>query len=412
MRGVIVKELLRRWRSPASTIGLLAFPFLMAGMIGLVSSGQGSQAFPVIDLLLLNRDDGLVSDLLLGTLTDGPIQEFVNVTEVGEEGFQRMEDGDASALIVFPAGMSDALLEQRPVEIQLVRNPSEGIKPEVVQQGLEVLATYLDEGGKLLGEELADVLRMLEGDSFPGTNQLLTVSGALIERLGSYQEFLFPPAVWLESAKADDGDGPGVNVFGYVLVMVSVMSVLFAASRSVLDLYDEEKTGMLRRQLGAPVRVSWLVNGKIVFAVLFSEVLILLLLALGALLGWLSLPVNLPGLLLLTTAFAIASCGLLAIVYALCRTDKAAAGANWVVIMAMSALGGSMTTVDMFPPAVRQLSQFTLNYWAIQGMNDLLIFKEGFTSVLPNVGILLAVGAVTLPVAQLLMVRKFRRELP
>lgn len=412
MRNVILKELLRRWRSPASTIGLLLFPFLMAGMIGAVSSGGGSQ-FPVIEVLILNRDDGMVSDLLLGTLTDGPAQEYVSATEVGEEGFAQMESGDASALIIFPAGMSDAVLEGREVQIELVRNPSEGIKPEVVQQGLEVLATYLDEAAKLMGEELDQLLTLFDGTGFPGASQILSVSGALIERVAAYEAFIFPPLVWLESTKEEtEGAGPGINVFGYVLVMVSVMSVLFAASRAILDLYDEEKTGMLRRQLGAPISVSWLVNGKIVFAVVFAEVLTLILLGMGTALGWLTLPVNFLGLLLLTTAFAVAASGLMAIIYAFCRTDKAAAGANWVVIMGMSVLGGSMTPTDVFPPALQQLSRFTLNYWAIQGMNDLLIFKEAWTGILPNLAVLGIFSAVSLPVAHVLMQRKFQKELP
>ena len=49
-----------------------------------------------------------------------------------------------------------ALLDGEPVEFRLVRNPAESIKPEIVEQGLIVLSTYIDVVVKVLGEELSE----------------------------------------------------------------------------------------------------------------------------------------------------------------------------------------------------------------------------------------------------------------
>ena len=59
MLNLIRKELIRRWRSPLATIAMLVFPFMMAGMIGMISGGAGSSAqFPVIDVLCRHNTAG------------------------------------------------------------------------------------------------------------------------------------------------------------------------------------------------------------------------------------------------------------------------------------------------------------------------------------------------------------------
>jgi ABC-2 type transport system permease protein len=122
--------------------------------------------------------------------------------------------------------------------------------------------------------------------------------------------------------------------------------------------------------------------------------------------------VDLLGVLVLTVVYSVAACGVLSIVYAVCRTEKQAAALTWLVIMGMSALGGSMTPIEIFPESVQRFSRFTLNYWAVEGYKDLLFSKEPVTSVMREVGILLLFGIVTVAVGGQLLVQKYRRALP
>ena len=41
--ALIRKDFARRWRSPLATIVLLAFPFMMAGLIGSISSSSSGR---------------------------------------------------------------------------------------------------------------------------------------------------------------------------------------------------------------------------------------------------------------------------------------------------------------------------------------------------------------------------------
>jgi ABC-2 type transport system permease protein len=413
--NLLRKELVRRRRSPVATLVMLAFPFLMAGMIGAVFGGAATSGdmFPVIDVLIWDQDDGFLSNLVLGPLQSDEAAKYLRVREVGEEGMTLIGEGKASALVIFPENFTDDVINGRPTQIHLLRNPSESIKPEIVEQGTQVLATYFDQAAKVFGPELKEIAAMSDLDTFPPAARLLALSQALIQRLESSRRFLFPPLVQLKTVKeAKESGGPDFNLYGYVLVMVSVMSVLFVTSRSILDLYDEEKTGMLRRQLATPLTVSRLIGAKIAFGVFFGVLVMLVLLAIGAILRWYVWPVNVAGILALTVVLSLASCGLLSIVYALCRTERQAGALNWLVIMGMSALGGSMTPIDSLPASLQRVGRFTLNFWAVDGYSSLLFLKEPLSAVARNLGILLVVGVLTVVVGRQLLVQKYRRALP
>ncbi len=413
MWNIMKKEFRRRWRSPIPSATMLLFPFLMAGMIGTVSGGGGGPTFPVIDVMMLDRDESFVSQALTTMAGNEDFGKYIRLEVVGEEGFSRIEHGDASALVVLPEGFSETVLAGDPTIIEVIRNPAEGIKPEIVTQGMEVVATYLDQASRVMGEELDLVIEMFNQDSFPDPKRVAELAEAVMAKLGTAERFIFPPVATIETTKEGGEDsGPAPNVFGYVLVMVAVMSVLFVGSRTMLDFFDEEKTGMMRRQLTTPATISLLVRSKMVFGVVFGVVVMALVLGAGWALRWLTWPVDLLGIAVLTVALAMASCGVIGLVFSLCRTDKQAAGMTWLVIMGMSALGGSMAPIDAFPEAMQLAGRFTLNYWAVDGYTELFMERNPIGSVLKNIGILVGVGLVTMLLAQRIIEAKYRRWLP
>jgi ABC-2 type transport system permease protein len=406
------KDFVRRRRSPAASLVMLAFPLMMAGLIGMVS-GDGGQSASSIRIFLLDEEDGVLGRMLLGAgggarqADGGPRLEIV---QVGQEGFARMERGEASAMLIIPERFTDRLLDGEDVTLQLVRNPAESIKPEIVEQGVEVLATYLDVLVKTVGPGLGYLRDLVNADAMPPVMLVTAITGEIYGEMKRAEPILFPPVVRIESVK-DQDDRPTFNIFGYILVMVSVMSVLFVAIRAVTDLYEDQRTGMLRRQLATPLPIGLLVVAKIAFAVAFGVAVMAILILVGALLGW--LPVRLPLLSVLVhaTAFALAAAGLMAVLMALVRNEKQAGILSWIVVMLMSAFGGSMFPAEFLPAAVRQFSYFTLNYWAVEGFLDLMVRGAGPLAALPATALLLGLGVVLVGVGQWLMQRRLQEAL-
>ncbi len=408
--ALIRKDLVRRWRSPASTLVMLLFPFMMAGLIGAVSGG-GSEPGLTLKVFLLDREDGVLGGFLAGASQRRDDGNSIEIVPVGEEGFARMGKGEASAMLVIPERFTDRLLDGEDVALQLVLNPAESIKPEIVRQGAEVIATYLDVAVKSIGDRLSLVRDIVNADAMPPVMVITAITGEIYGEMVRAEPILFPPVVRVVRDKEAAAKGPQASVFGYVLVMVSVMSVIFVAIRAVSDLYEDQRTGMLRRQLATPLTVGGLVAAKCAFAAAFGAAVMAILLAAGAAFRWFGGAVPVGAVLLHAGAFALAAAGLITVVVALVRTEKQAGILSWIVVMVMSALGGSMFPAELLPAAVQPLARFTLNYWAVEGFLDLMVRGRGALAVLPATALLGGLGVVLLGLGQHLMRRRLREAL-
>jgi ABC-2 type transport system permease protein len=264
---------------------------------------------------------------------------------------------------------------------------------------------------KTMGGRLGLLRDLVNAEAMPPVALITAVTGEIYGEMRRAEPLLFPPLVTIGSEKEAGEDGPTANVFGYVLVMVSAMSVLFVAIRAVTDLYEDQRTGMLRRQLTTPLPIGLLVVAKATFAVVFGIAVMMILVIVGMLLGWLPVRIPILSVLVHTLAFAMAAAGLMIVLMALVRTEKQAGILGWIVVMMMSLFGGSMFPVGQLPEFVRHFSYFTLNYWAVEGFLDLLVLDGGPWAALPRTALLLGVGIVLLGLGQLLMQRRLREAL-
>jgi len=413
---LIRKDLLRRWRSPLATIVMIVFPLFMSLAIGSISGGGGGGSeFPRIKILVQNNDeDGFLSNALMGALGQAESQEFLEIVPVGDEGMAMMEAGKASAMVVLPDSFTQRFLDHRRTEIAVIRNPAEGIKPEIVAQGADVVATYLDQASRLLSEEMGVLKVMLDADKVPASAKVGILAAGITDKIEGVDVYLFPPLVEVGSVKEskDDDDGPGFNVFGYILIMTTVMALMFVATRSMGDIHEERNNGMLRRQMATPMGIGLIVGAKTVFGVVFGVIVMVILGVIGLTLGWISPPIDPLGALLLGLSFSLAACGFLALITSIVKTEKQAGLMGWLVIMGMSAIGGSMMPISAMPAPMQAAAKFTINFWAIDGFTRLVYEGEGVGDIFQNILLLLAIGVVTISLAQVLLVRRFREMTP
>jgi ABC-2 type transport system permease protein len=411
MWSLIRKDLLRRWHAPIATLAMLIFPLFMSVTIGsIMGSGSSNREFPVMHVLVENRDtDGALSGFVMGALGQEQAKKYIDATPVDVgTGEAMMEKGKASALLIFPENFTEDVFNRRATSLTIVRNPSEGIMPEIAAEGAGVLATYLDNGARLLGDELSELQTIFDQDRFPDATQVGAIAAGITERIGGVKRYLLPPVVAVESTKGKSENAPSYSIFGYVLVMTTVMAVLFVAVRSIGDLFEETKSGMLRRQLSTPLPLAKIVAAKLFFGVVLGVVVTAILAVAALLMRWIDTPVDLWASILLTIVFSAAACGILALIFALTRNEKQSGILSWLVIMGMSAVGGSLIPVEAMPAAMRSASRFTVNYWVIDGYKAIL-FKGATTAGIANdLFVLLVIAAVTLAMGQSLLTQRLK----
>jgi hypothetical protein len=148
------KDLRWLFADPTALILAIMIPLIIGGLMSTVTGG-GDGPMPRARVLVVDQDEGLLSEFLQGAGGSGQGGDFLDIETVElAEGQARMERGEASAMLVIPAGFSEAMLTEEPTTIGLVKNPSQTILPEIVHEVLEMLVEASFYLHRVLGEPI------------------------------------------------------------------------------------------------------------------------------------------------------------------------------------------------------------------------------------------------------------------
>jgi ABC-2 type transport system permease protein len=186
---------------------------------------------------------------------------------------------------------------------------------------------------------------------------------------------------------------------------IGVMFLLFTASASAGSLLSEAECGALDRILSARVTMTTLLAGKMTYCTLLAFLQLTLMFLWGAAVFHLDLFTHLPGFLVMTaaTSFAVASFGMLLATVSRSRGQQAAI--STLLILTMSAVGGSMVPRFVMPEAMKTAGLFTFNAWAIDGYTKVFWRDEPVSHLAPQVAVLIGAGMVLFLIA-----RRFARK--
>jgi ABC-2 type transport system permease protein len=208
---------------------------------------------------------------------------------------------------------------------------------------------------------------------------------------GSASSSAGPIAVHSRAVVGQDKRNPMISFYA---AAIGVMFLLFTASGSAGALLDEAESGTLDRVLSSRVTMTTLLAGKLTFNTLlaFTQLVVMFLWA------WavfkLDLFTHIPGVVVmgLCTAFAVAAFGML--LASICRTRAQLGALSTLLILTMSAVGGSMFPRFLMPEAMQKAGLWTINAWAIDGFTKVFWRDLPVRELWPQVSVLLAVGIV------------------
>jgi ABC-2 type transport system permease protein len=196
------------------------------------------------------------------------------------------------------------------------------------------------------------------------------------------------------------GENKNNPMISFYAAAIGVMFLLFTASGSAGALLDEAESGTLDRVLSSRITITGLLAGKLLFNTLlaFAQLTVMFLWAWSVFhLDFLS---HIPGFVVmgLSTAVAVASFGLL--LASLCRTRAQLGAVSTLVILTMSAIGGSMFPRFLMPPNIQKAGLFTINAWAIDGFTKVFWRDLPVSALWPQVSVLLALAIVLFLIAR------------
>lgn len=196
------------------------------------------------------------------------------------------------------------------------------------------------------------------------------------------------------------GRTAGQNQVAYYAGAVAVMFLLFSCAHGASVLLEEKDAGILDRVLAGPAGLRPLLLGKFLFLVLSGFLQVTLIFLVAWAIRGVDLPGHVVGYAVVTLAAAAAATGLALALTTACRTRRQASSVATIGILILSAVGGSMVPRFFMPQYLQKLGWATPNTWALEAYTNVFWRDLPLTSILPHVGVLLAVAAAGLLIAR------------
>jgi ABC-2 type transport system permease protein len=184
----------------------------------------------------------------------------------------------------------------------------------------------------------------------------------------------------------------------------AVLFLLFSATGAGSSLLEEKENGALERLLTSNLTMGQLLFGKWLFIALMGTLQIFVMFVWGALVFGVELwdPHNFAGFAIMTAATAAAASGFGLVFATACRSRAQLSGVSTIVILIMSAVGGSMFPRFLMPDWMQQVGLVTFNAWALDGYRKVFWYDRPLTELWPQVAVLMGLTVVFMAAARVL----------
>jgi ABC-2 type transport system permease protein len=391
-------------------------PILFFSIFASVFGGRGGDSTPRVSVAVADEDGSEFSRRVVAALQQEKALRVrmagANEAAIDRAAAERLvRNGDVPVAIVIPKGIGESFAEMgfssSGPAIQMLADPSDPVAPQMVQGLLQ----------KVTMTAAPDLV--MQG----GMKQFEKYAGALTpEQRQAVDQ-------WIPSLKPDtaggtsSGTATGAGAMGLAVEVVDVMRTdsrngslisFYAAGIGVMfllfssvggaggALLEEAESGTLERLLSTNVGMTGVLIGKWLFlsAIGFAQLTVMFLW--GRVAFGVPLFSHLPGFVVMTVVTAGAAAALGLVLASLARTRAQLSGFSTILILTMSALGGSMFPRFLMSETMQKMGLLTFNGWALDGYLKVFWRNAAVWELWPQVLVLSALGAIFLGLARLL----------
>jgi ABC-2 type transport system permease protein len=380
--AISFRDIRLRFTSFTDWLFFLILPILFTLIL---SGGTGPQADTRIKLLVVDQAQTPLSTELLATLENS---ESVNpeptTLNVGEQQFDSRE---ISALLIIPAGFDQSALESGSLTLELRQQPN-NLNALVAQRAVQAVISRVGQAVEIARQSVAEAEKIQsfasEADRQAYFDSALEEAQTLLaEAPDRITESMGNTPDQIEyDPRANSSAG---QLITWVFIPLIGLSEMFA--------YERQK-GTLRRILTTPTHKGTYIFGTIFGQVLIAMLQMALLVGFGILVMKLNWGQNIPGLVIMLVAAALAAAAFGTMLGTFVKTAAQAQGLSIMLGMVMALMGGCWYPLELFPEVVRNIVKVLPTTLAMQGLLDLVLRGQGVLGILPEAGVLLGFAAV------------------
>jgi len=213
---------------------------------------------------------------------------------------------------------------------------------------------------------------------------------------------LAPPNIMVVDVLGTNKSNPIVAMYA---AGIAVMFLLFSATTASGAILEERENSTLERLLCSRMTMDHLLMGKWCYLVMIGCLQTTLMFTAGALFFGLNLWGHLDGFAVMTVVTAGAAASFALMMAAMCKTRTQLGWVSTILILSMSALGGSMVPRYLMSETIQSVGQLTFNAWALDGYNKIFWRELPLTELTRELGVLVTCSFVFIVLARIFAMR-------
>ncbi len=389
-------------------------PILFFSIFASVFGGQGNEQTSRIRVAVVDEDGSEFSRRVVeGMNAESGLR--VRTTTTGEAGAPALDragaervvkGGDAPVAVILPRGLGKAFEDEGfsadGAKLQLLSDPSDPIATNVVQGLMQkVIMTAAPDlvmtGGMKQFEKHAGPLTPQQRQAVSTWLPMLKAGNTGASGGGGAMGI---GVEVVDVMRTDDRRG---SLISFYAAGIGVMFLLFSAVGAAGGaLLEEAENGTLERLLSTNIGMTGILTGKWLLLALIGVTQLVVMFTWGWAVFGLPLFSHLPGFFVMTAATAAAAAGLGLVLATLARSRAQLSGFSTILILTMSALGGSMFPRFLMSETMQRVGLLTFNAWALDGYLKVFWRDAPIWQLWPQVLVLTTLTVAFLGIARLL----------
>jgi ABC-type Na+ efflux pump permease subunit len=373
---------------PIALISLFAFAF---GGVG----GGSNDANP-ISIFISDRDNTEMTKNVISELDTMKSLDIKQITF--EKGKAEVKKGSRVALLVFYKGFKDSVDNGSSPSMELFYDQSRQIEAGLLQQVLFSKLMGIV-GQKTIKKSIKKMIEKNNPDLSPGN--LAIIQQKVDEQMNNFGKSDENPANNSLGIKTTPVFAKAEQNLGLIQAVAgtAIMMLLFTVTGMGSGMLMEKEEGTLKKLLYSPIHPTSILFGKMLATIAVSIIQLSVMFIFAWVAFGLNIFIDFPSLalMILTTAFACASFGIF--IASIAKTRKQVESYSTLIILVMSAIGGSMVPLFLMPAIMQHIAVVSVNYWGIQGFYDIFWRHLPITDVALRALVLVGIGSVMMVIS-------------